>query len=60
MTSSPPYRIEHREFSTLIIDNVDKNRDEGLYTCYAKNFLGNATETVTATVLGENIMFILC
>ena len=54
LTSSPRYRIEHGEFSTLIIDKVDENRDEGPYTCYAENFLGNATETATATVLGEN------
>ena len=54
LRSSPPYRIEHEEFSTLIIDKVDENRDEGPYTCYAENFLGNATETATATVLGEN------
>ena len=58
LTSSPPYRIEHEEFSTLIIDNVDQNRDEGLYKCYAENFLGNATENATATVLGENTMHI--
>ena len=56
LTSSPPYRIEYGEFSTLIIDNVDQNRDEGLYKCYAENFLGNATENATATVLGENTM----
>ena len=54
LTSSPPYRIEHGEFSTLIIDKVDEDRDEGPYTCYAKNFLGNATETATATVFSEN------
>ena len=54
LTSSPSYRIEHGEFSTLIIDKVDQNRDEGPYRCYAKNFLGNTTETATATVLGEN------
>ena len=54
LTSSPLYRIEHGEFSTLIIYKVDENRDEGPYTCYAENFLGNARETATATVLGEN------
>ena len=59
LTSSPPYRIEHGEFSTLIIDKVDENRDQGSYTCYAENFLGNATETATATVLGENFIYIL-
>ena len=42
----------------MIIDNVDKNRDEGLYKCYAENFLGNNEATVTATVLGENVMHI--
>ena len=58
LTSSPPYRIEHGEYSTLIIDNVDKNRDEGLYKCYAENVLGNATENATATVFGENTMHV--
>ena len=58
LTSSPPYRIVHGEFSTLIIDNVDKNRDEGLYKCYAENFLGNDEATATATVLGENVMHV--
>ena len=58
LTSSPPYKIEHGKFSTLIIDNVDKNRDEGLYKCYAENFLGNNEATATATVLGENVMHI--
>ena len=58
LTSSPPYRIEHGEFSTLIIDNVDKNRDEGLYKCYAENFLGNSEATATATVFGEKVMHI--
>ncbi|XP_073228624.1 fibronectin type III domain-containing protein-like [Porites lutea] len=56
LTSSPPYRIEHGEFSTLIIDQVDENRDEGPYKCYAENFLGNATETATATVLERTII----
>ena len=59
LTSSPRYRIEHGEFSTLIIDKVEKE-DEGLYTCYAENVLGNATETANATVLGENFIYILC
>ena len=59
LRSSPPYRIEHGEFSTLIIDKVDQNRDKGPYTCYAENFLGNATETATATFLGENFIYIL-
>ena len=56
LTSSPPYRIEYGEYSTLIIDNVDKNRDEGDYKCFAKNFLGNDEATGKATVLGESIM----
>ena len=56
LTSSPPYRIEHGEFSTLIIDNVDQNRDEGLYTCYAENVLGHAEATARATVLGKNLV----
>ena len=59
LRSSPPYRIEHGEFSTLIIDKVDQNRDKGPYTCYAENVLGNATETANATVLGENFIYIL-
>ena len=58
LTSSPRYRIEHGEFSTLIINKVEKE-DEGPYTCYAENFLGNATETANATVLGENFIYIL-
>ena len=58
LTSSPPYRIEHGEYSTLIIDNADKNRDQGLYKCYAENVLGNATENATATVFGENTMHV--
>ena len=37
LTSSPPLRIEHREFSVLIIENVVKNRDEGPYTYYGAN-----------------------
>ena len=56
LTSSPPYTIEYGEYSTLIIDNVEKNRDEGDYKCFAKNFLGNDEATGKATVLGENIM----
>ena len=43
----------------MIIDKVDQNRDKGPYTCYAENVLGNATETATATVLGENFIYIL-
>ena len=43
----------------MIIDKVEKE-DEGLYTCYAENVLGNATETANATVLGENFIYILC
>ena len=58
LTSSPPYKIEHGKFSTLIIDNVNKTRDEGIYKCYAENFLGNNEATATATVLGENVMHI--
>ena len=54
LTSSPPYRIEHGEFSTLIIDKVDKNRDKGPYTCYAKNSLGHAEATANAIVFSEN------
>ncbi|XP_073228626.1 fibronectin type III domain-containing protein-like [Porites lutea] len=54
LTSSPPYRIEHGEFSTLIIDKVDENRDKGLYTCYAKNSLGHREATASATVFSEN------
>ena len=53
LTSSPGYRIEHGEFSTLIIDKVE-NRDKGLYTCYAKNSLGHAEATANATVFSEN------
>ena len=56
LTSSPPYKIEYGEYSTLIIDNVDKNRDEGDYKCFAENFLGSHEATGKATVLGENIM----
>ena len=56
LTSSPPYRIEYGEYCTLIIDNVDKNRDEGDYKCVAENFLGKDEATGKATVLGENIM----
>ena len=56
LTSSSPYRIEYGEYSTLIVDNVDKDRDEGLYKCFAENFLGNDEATGTATVLGENFM----
>ena len=56
LTSSSPYRIEYGEYSTLIVDNVDKDRDEGLYKCFAENFLGNDEATGTATVLGENVM----
>ena len=56
VTSSSPYRIEYGEYSTLIIDNVDKNRDEGDYKCFAENFLGSDEATGKATVLGENIM----
>ena len=40
----------------MIVDNVDKDRDEGLYKCFAENFLGNGEATGTATVLGENVM----
>ena len=40
----------------MIVDNVDKDRDEGLYKCFAENFLGNDEATGTATVLGENVM----
>ena len=40
----------------MIIDNVDKNRDEGDYKCFAENFLGNDEATGKATVLGENVM----
>ena len=38
----------------MIIDNVDKNRDEGDYKCFAENFLGSDEATGKATVLGEN------
>ena len=54
LTSSPPYRIEYGEYSTLIVDNVDKDRDEGLYKCYAKNSLGYDEATENATVFSEN------
>ena len=40
----------------MIIDNVDKNRDKGIYKCYAENFLGYDEATGKATVLGENVM----
>ena len=40
----------------MIVDNVDKDRDEGLYKCFAENFLGIDEATGTATVLGENVM----
>ena len=40
----------------MIIDNVDKNRDEGDYKCFAANFLGQDEATGKATVLGENVM----
>ena len=40
----------------MIVDNVDKDRDEGLYKCFAENLLGNDEATGTATVLGENVM----
>ena len=40
----------------MIIDNVDKNRDEGDYKCFAGNFLGQDEATGKATVLGENVM----
>ena len=40
----------------MIIDNVDKNRDEGDYKCFAGNFLGSDEATEKATVLGESIM----
>ena len=40
----------------MIIDNVDKSRDEGDYKCFAENFLGSDEATGKATVLGENIM----
>ena len=55
-SSDSPYTIEYGEYSTLIIDNVDKNRDEGDYKCFAENFLGSDEATGKATVLGENIM----
>jgi len=56
LTSSPSYRIEYGEYSTLIIDNVEKDRDEGIYKCYAENYLGSDEATEKATVLGENVM----
>ena len=40
----------------MVIDKVDKNRDEGDYKCFAKNFLGSDEATGKATVLGENIL----
>ena len=40
----------------MVIDKVDKNRDEGDYKCFAKNFLGSDEATGKATVLGENII----
>ena len=40
----------------MVIDKVDKNRDEGDYKCFAENFLGSDEATGKATVLGENIM----
>ncbi|CAH3151030.1 unnamed protein product, partial [Porites lobata] len=56
LTSSPPYKIEYGEYSTLIIDNVDKNRDEGDYKCFAANFLGQDEATGKATVLERTII----
>ena len=55
-SESEPYRIEYGEYSTLIIKNVEKDRDEGSYKCYAENFLGSDEATEKATVLGENVM----
>ena len=40
----------------MIIDNVEKDRDEGSYNCYVENFLGSDEATEKATVLGENVM----
>ena len=59
LLTSPPYRIEYGEFSTLIIDKVDENQDKGLYTCYAENSLGHAEATAKATVFSENYICLL-
>ena len=46
------YSIE--QDGTLVISKVERSQHKGKFSCYAKNFLGNATAEGTATVYGKN------
>ena len=46
------YTIE--QDGTLVISKVERNQHAGKFSCYAENFLGNATDEGMATVYGKN------
>ena len=51
---TPTGRYSVTADGTLVINTVER-QDAGRYSCYAKNFLGNATSKyASATVFGKN------
>ena len=50
--NTAPYSLQLD--GTLIINNVNRARDAGEFSCFAKNFVGSATAKANATIYGRS------
>lgn len=58
--NTAPYSVQVD--GTLIINNVNRARDAGEFSCFATNFVGNDTAKADATIYGRSkghVIFIL-